>query len=281
VPNTRDNVFDRVVVDHIVAGDTRVVWRLRDDFVDAQPHTFRLQTGESGVAAADDWLNVGSPVVDSFLAFDPTQRDYAITQTSHYRVKLTTAVGEYFSQPAACWSHLHRHDWLNARAVVRRELLRHRVASSEPGWLFKRRQKTAKIVDPHIIDPLTGEVIKTSNTVGIGTGCIGGYFSPVSFWMDLQPTARYSRRDESRGQVDDINTLGRAVAFPQLDHGDVWASSTGDARYAIHEIRAEALVRNTPIIVSASLRRLSPSDPIYELPLPPRPALQTVDRWEV
>lgn len=278
---TRDTVFDRVAVDHLTKDGSRVYWRLRDDFADPQPHIFQLQTGESGVPEADDWTDVGDPVTDVFQAVDDTQREFAISQTSHYRVVLTTDLGEYISQPASCWARLSRHDWLNARAVARRELLRHRVDASEPGWLFKRRKLTPVVTDPNVVDPLTGEVIKTMNTVGIGTGRLGGYFDPVPFWIDQMPGPRYARRDENRGHVDDIAAQGRCLGFPQLDHNDVWASATGDARFALHKVTPVASIKNVPVVVEVEMRRLSPTDPIFELPLPPAPKLQTVERAEI
>jgi len=278
---TRNSVFDRVAVDHLIEGGSRIIWRLRDDFSVPTPHVFQLQAGESGIAEADDWDDVGSPVTDTFLAVDSSQRDFAISQTAHYRVVLTAGSGTYISPPVACWARLNRHDWLNARAVARREALRQRIGAGELGWLFKRRKLTAPVTDPNVVDPLTGEVISTINTVGVGTGLIDGYFSPVPFWIDQTIQPRYSRRDPQRGQVDDAASVGQCLGFPQLDHGDVWASATNDARFTLHKVTPVLHVRNVPVIVSVEMKRMSPSDPIYDLSLPDTPALQTVERAEL
>lgn len=281
MPLSRDAVFDRVTVDHVLATGSRISWRLRTDFADPPPYTFQLQYGESGLAGADDWTDTGDPeddVVTIFYSGD--QQDFAVVPTTHFRVKLVTYRNTYYSQPVPYWGRVNRHDWINARAIIRRELLRHRVGAGTTGWLFKRRKRTPPVTNTNVVDFLTNEVINTQNTAGVGTDRLGGYFQPVLFQMDLAPDERHSHRDGQFGQIDNSVVLARAIAFPELDHGDVWASASGDMRYAVHKVKNWAHVRNMPIIVSPELRRLSASDPIYDLPLPETPPLQTLDREE-
>lgn len=275
-----DPVFDRVVVDHLSAGGSRVAWRMREDFADPAPWYFELQVGESAVQSADDWDTI-SAVVDGSMLVDDTQRDISVNPTTHYRVKLVSASGTFYSKPEPSWGTTNRRDWLLACAIARREMLRLRVNAAEPGWLFKRRKRTPVVPDTKVVDFLTREIRSTRNTAGVGTDRIGGFFTPVLHYLDLDPVARYSHRDADRGQIDDVVTLGQCLAFPQLDHGDVWATSTGDARFQLHEVTTLSAFRNVPLLVSVKAAKLSPSDPIYELALPDVPALQTADRAEI
>lgn len=281
---TRDAVFSRVTADHVLKGGTRITWRLNQEFLATAPAplTFQLQLGESGIADADDWADVGDAADDVVFLLDEeaVQRDFSVHPTSHYRVKLTTAFDTYFSPPVGVYGRLHRNDWLEARAIVRRENLRNKVRAGAYGWLFKRRKRTAPVTDPGVVDMLTGEVTRTINTAGVGTELLGGYFAPAAFMVDFTPNERYARRSEQQGHVDDTMQLGRAIAFPELDHGDVWVSATGDARHAIHRVRTVAAIRNVPIVVAVEMKLLSPTDPIYELPLPEVPPLQTLGREE-
>jgi hypothetical protein len=280
VPNARDAVFDRVTVDHVLKNGTRVSWRLRPEFMAPPPFTFQLQIGESGLAEADDWTDLGDPTDDVVYLLDETgQHDFAVMPTTHYRVKLTTVYDTFYSPPVNCWGRMHRHDWLNARAIIRRELLRQKICAGAYGWLFKRRKRTEPVTNTAVVDFLTKEIINTQGTEGVGTDLIGGYFQPVPFFIDLAPNDRYSRRSE-QGQIDEQAPIGRSAAFPELDHGDVWATATGDARYAVHRVTTLAQIRGVPIIVAPALKRLSPSDPIYDLPLPETPPLQTLGREE-
>lgn len=269
-PFGRDSVFYRVVVDRVQAGGSRISWLITDEFTGPSPWSFQLQIGESGVAGATDWVNVGAPVVDTFTVVDTTARDFAVQPLTHYRVVLTDAAAAVHTSPAEpSTGRLKRQDWLLARAHIRRELLQHKRRGGERGWLFKQKRRTPQSTNPQVVDPLSGRVIKTRNTGNAGTARPGGYFSPILFDIcPLMDGGRGINRDEARGNIDDQQRMGVAIGFPQLDRGDVWASMTGDARYVIDKIQTKASVRNVPIIVQVSMSRLAETDPVYEIALP-------------
>jgi len=146
--------------------------------------------------------------------------------------------------------------------------------------LYKRKKRTEAVVDPVLVDFVTNEIISTAKTAGVGTDRVGGYFDPVNHWMHVDLAERYNHRDAARGQVDDQMHTGVCVGMPQLDHGDVWATATGDIRYAVHGIRPVVYIRQVPVIVQVSLRKLSPTDPIYDLALPRTPAMAYAGRME-
>lgn len=282
MPNSRDDVFSRVTVDHLLKAGTRVSWRLQPEWAGVSGMLFQLQLGESGIPDADDWQNVGSSGVDVItLIDDGGQRDFGASPSSHYRVKMSVAGHpDHYSQPLSCWGRLNRYDWLRARANVRRELLRHRTLSGAYGWLFKRRKKTETIQSVDVVDFLTKEIIRSEDNGGAGTDKVGGYFAPVYMYMDINPQSSYPRRDEARGPVNDIITTGRAIAYPEMEHGDFWANATSDFRYAIHEVKILGHMRGIPLIVGMTLRQLDLTDPVYDIDLPPVPPLQTQDREE-
>src|SRR6185369_12176846 len=91
--------FNRLIVDYIYAGNARVVWEMQRHFIDPLPHTFQLQVGHTPDNAATDWVDVGSPVQDAFFTVDPTKRLFGKFKDLHYRVKITTPAGTYYSEP--------------------------------------------------------------------------------------------------------------------------------------------------------------------------------------
>lgn len=278
---SRDQVFDRVTVDHVLKTGTRVSWRLREDFMAPLPYLFQLQLGETGLASADDWADVTDPFENVMLLTDDgPQRDFSVVPTSHYRVKLVSTGGTFYSPPVPCYGRLHRADWLRARAIVRREFLRHKVRSGAHGWLFKRRKRTEPVTNTNVVDPLTGEIMSTIATEGVGTDLVGGYFEPVPFFMDFAADTQHFPRRTERGSTDDLVSQVRVLAFPEIEHGDIWASATGDARYAVQPTVVLAHVRGVPIVMGAEVHRLAANAPIYDLPLPETPPLQTLDREE-
>lgn len=265
MPKTRDNVFQRVEVDHLIEGGTRVNWSLRPHFKEVGPYTYQLQVGSSGVTTADDWAAIGQTAEDVYQIIDYDKHAYGKRQTTHYRIKLTTSEAIHYSHPAATYGLLDKQDWLIARAVVRRERLRHEKKTSPNGFLLKRKWVGTVVDDPDVVDPLTGEVIKSKNTEGKGTEFVGGYYSPVEMFIDLSPEVNYVQLDPNRGTVNDIEIQGRALAYPQLNHKDIWVHGTSDKRYVIHRVQNIAEVRAVPIIVQLTMRPVPFKDPVYEI----------------
>lgn len=280
MPGTRNDAFSRVTVDHMLRAGTRVSWRLQPDFAEQDTLIFQLQLSETGIPNADDWIDIGDPAINVISLEDPTQRDFGSVPCSHYRVRMNLNGVDYFSPPEGCWGRLNRHDWLKARAMVRRERLREKLFAGTWGWLFKRRKKTEKVQNVNEIDFGTGEVIKSRNSSGVGTDRVGGYFAPFLMQMDLVPQGSYQHRDDNVGMTNDIQSAGRTVAFPEVEHGDVWANATSDARYAVHAVKCVAHLRGVPLFVSAELKQVDLGDPIYELDLPEVPSLTTLGREE-
>lgn len=267
MPNTRGAVFSRVSVDHLVGGGSRVSWELQKTFTDPTPHTFQLQVGNTGVTGADDWADVGAAAVDTFFSVDSTQRIYGKRLTTHYRVKLTAGASVYYSKVAATYGLLSKRDWLLAKAIVRKEMLRHTKKTSPNGYFLKRKwRETASIVNHNIVDPLTGETVRTIGTTGKGTSKAGGYYPAVSMYMELSPETHDVAKDlQGRATINDVRVTGRTVAFPQLNTKDVWVDSTSDKRYFVKTVQHTAEIRGVPIIVKVGLRPAAFNDPIYEV----------------
>jgi hypothetical protein len=268
MPQTRDSVFRRVEVDHLIEGGTRISWSLRRHFKEVGPYVYQLQAGATGVSTADDWVDVGEAGTGIFSLADFTQRVFGKRLTTHYRIKLTTSDAIHYSAPASTYGLLGKRDWLLARAIVRKELLRHNKKSSPNGFLLKRKWTGTVVPDDAVIDPLTGEIIKSSNTDGKGTEFVGGYFAPVPMFIDVSPETNYVQLDPNRGTINDIEIQGRAIAYPQLNHKDIWVNSTSDERYVIHRVQNVAEIRSVPIIVTVTMRPVSFKDPAYDVELP-------------
>lgn len=246
-------IFDRVIVLPHITGGSRVEWILHPMFRDPAPHTFQLQVGRTANPDADDWEDVGDPVVDDFFAIDPSQRVWAATQWTHYRVVLTTGLGTYTSKPQAALGALSRRDWAKWKNHVRmwRLKLKKGPGSSE-GYILKRRLYGTPC---DCLDPQTGEIRKPNHITCYGTGWVGGYFPaiPCVFAdMDLKLT-RDQVDDAGTGNVNKISVGARLLAVPQLGDKDVFVEKNTDIRYAIRGIQYVAAQNGVPVAVSAKL----------------------------
>ena len=271
-PPSCEDAFDMVHVSYLIRGGTRVMWQLIPEFSDPLPWTFQLQVGKSGDEDADDWTDVGLPVENSCYSIDSEKRAYSKTQNTHYRVKMTTPVAVYYSQPAAKSGILNVRDWRLAKEIVRKEKLRFRYTSQD-GYLLKRRTNGQDCTK--CLDLQTNEVTDPYCQECWGTGKQCGYYYPMAcIWADLSPRTRRLHIDDQarRGTVKDIVVTGRMLMLPLIDEQDVWVSRKTDDRYYIHSIQDVAEIRGVPLIANIEMRPAPFTDVIYEIPIPQQDA---------
>jgi hypothetical protein len=257
--------FRRVSVDHMVRGVTRVWWQLERVFNDPGPYTFQLQFGRTGLKNALDWKDVGAPVVNAYSTTDPTFREIGYDLSTHYRVVLTTPTNKYVSQPVGCDGDLNERDWLLAREVIRKEMVRHKLASIA-GYLLKpfRYGKPCK----RCRDTLTQEMLDADCPICNGTGFELGYHPPLAlqFW-DLTPQTIAENVDaQLKGMTrDNPYVTARVIGFPALNKYDIWVNGSSDERWLVDTIQVVAAIRGVPIVYSVKLGLLPLNNSAYAL----------------
>jgi len=268
-PPSCENVFDMVHVSYLIRGGTHVMWSLLPTFTDPTPWTFQLQVGHGGTPTADDWENVGLPLVNACYAVDPGQILYSVvTLPIYYRVKLTTSVGVYYSDPVAKAGILSVRDWRIAKEIVRKEKLRFKHISQD-GYLLKRRVMGSNC--PICSDFQTLETTNPYCPQCWGTGKECGYFYPVScIWADFSPQSQRMNIDDQgmRGTVQDIKLMARMLMLPLISEQDVWVNRKTDDRYFIQAIQHTAEIRGVPLIANVELRPAPFSDVVYKIAIP-------------
>lgn len=279
MPDTRDRVFDRITVDHMARGTVRVHWSLYYDFAAPGPHSFQLQVGRTGLATADDWANVGAPVVDGTTATDATPRLAGTSMTTHYRVVLTDGDGEvYRSRPAGVYGLLGLRDWLLASELVRKHKLLQRRFAGVPGWLLKRRLVGTPAAQPTRrstkVDPMTGGLIRSQGAGMVATGGTEfGYFAPTRLDVDMPGGGSAAEVDPARGTYDeavDFPGCGFLV-LPYVDAGDLFVADGSDRRFAVGAVQVNVSLRGVPLYGTATLSLLPFSDVAYKITVPEAP----------
>ena len=265
MPQSRVFPFRRVSVDHMVRGPSRVWWQLEPTFNEPGPYVFQLQLGKTGLRDATDWVNIGAPVVNGYLAYDDAWHESGYELLSHYRVTLTTPTNTYVSQASSCFGELNERDWLIAREVVRKEKVRHQLVSV-PGYLIKPMRFGKPC--PRCRDPLTQEVTDSDCPVCSGTGFEVGYHPPLEMqcW-DLSP--------QTISEDVDVNLKGttrenpyvsaRVIGFPALNKYDIWVNGTSDERWLVQSIQITAALRNVPLIYQVQLGLLPFNNNAYSI----------------
>lgn len=246
-----------------------VSWELHPMFRDAAPHVFQLQMGRTANPDADDWTNVGGPITDDFYAIDDTQRVYGKTQWTHYRVRMITEVGTYYSKPELAAGALTFREWRLAKAIIRAESLRLRkTPAGDEGYVLKRKLYGTPCP---CRDRQTQETREPQHTTCYGTGFVGGYFTPIPCcYAELSNLSKREMLDtQSRGSVNDMTVVNaRMLAIPQLDEEDVWVSKKNDTRWYVHAIQHLEEMRNVPLIYTVQLSLAPFTDVVYKFPIP-------------
>lgn len=265
-----NEAFDRVIINRLVRGGTKVMWELRDDFNDPRPYEFQLQVGQTKSNEADDWEDVGFPVVNTFIAIDDEQRVFnKYPNRTFYRVVLTTPVSTVTSDPVAGVGTLSKRDFRLGREILRQELVRFRHQAGQKGVLLKRRITGEDC--PNCLDFQTQEVLDPSCPDCFGTGKACGYFFPVDcIWSDMDPKAYHTELDagKGRGTVDDIKVRARMINTWLMGEEDVWVNLATDDRFYVHRIQNIAEIRGVPLVAKVELRPAPYTDVIYTIEIP-------------
>lgn len=267
-PQDCEWVFGRVRVRPTHRFGTWVEWLIHPQFDDAEPYTFQLQVGKTGLNTATDWEDVGLSAVNVTYLTDDEQRDYGKTPFTHYRIKLTTSVGTYYSAPISVWGDVPFKYW---RLIKNRERMwrvqLERTLRGQEGYLLKRKLTGVRPeLGEGVLDYMTGEIVNPQAEETVGTEFIGGYYAPVPcVFVDLDGVTRREHLDDgkTRGTINDgFKARATLLAVPQIDSYDVWVDLTSDFRWEIHEIKVEEDL-GLPIIVSAEFRLLPFTHPVY------------------
>lgn len=263
-----DWVFAQVKVYPRIAGGTRVEWLLHPRFRDPAPHEFQLEAGIAG-HGTDDWEPVGLPAWDTFYLVDDLQRVHGRTQWTHYRIRLRTSQGTYYSSAVPCLGVLTHRDARIAKDILRRELRMLRSQTGQKGILLKQRHSGPRC--PVCVDAMTEEIRDPKCASCWGTGIVGGYYAPVPcVYAALQPLNTHERLDpaQSQGTVNPVQTTARMLASPQLFRHDVWIDVDTDFRWNVEKVQNIVEIRGVPLVVLADLQLCAFSDNIYNYPLP-------------
>jgi len=272
MPQSRIFPFRRVSVDHMVRGTTRVWWQLERTFNEPGPYVFQLQLGKTGLRDAVDWVNIGPPVVNGYMASDPEWREAGYDLLDHYRVVLTTPTSVYVSQAANCYGDIPEKDWLIAREIIRKEQLRFKYVAV-PGYLLKpfRFGKPCR----RCRDQLTQEVLDSDCPVCNGTGFEVGYHPPLSLqcWDLSTQTIQEDVDAQFKGMTrNNPYITARLVGFPAINKSDIWVNGSSDERWLVETIQIAAAIRNVPIVYQVKMGLLPFSNTAYAIEVGGEPA---------
>jgi hypothetical protein len=268
-------VFSRIQVQTNPLGGNIIAWGLQEAFANRGPFYFFVDFGRSGT---NEWEPLNTiPIVDGCMFVDPCQRHWDNQIDYFYRVRVllpntpdfsTGNCSVFASQPQPANGLWSRTDWLQAREIIRKELLvkTKRSNKTSPGFLLKRRTFGTRAIQTQEFD--TGEIQHVKSEIDFGTGFVGGYFPAIDLLVTLEaPWKRAIELDPTVDTRRDIIRTGRAVAYPYVETRDIYHRRDNGERYIVNSVTTVAEIGGIPIIQSLELRLAPVTDIIYKVPL--------------
>jgi hypothetical protein len=189
-----------------------------------------------------------------------------------YRLMLTAAGQDYFSESIGIYGDLTRKEYGMVRAIIHREFMEMRATNGYP--VFHCIPLSSGEVTANY-DPDTGEMagIECDDNPdnGFGTQFVGGFCPPVLTWVRALQMQRGSIKDAESdlGSRETDVTDVRLMAFPRPARGHMIVDPASGRRYLIgDEIKPFYLRGAYPVAYEAQLEFLTQNDVRYKVPMP-------------
>lgn len=262
--------FERIMVDHLFRGTTRVWWRLDPLLTTPPPHTFKLEASYVGTPGALDWVQLTEEDDATYLTYDTTRELTGKNLFTHFRVILEAGGQTFYSNSMPIWGVLTQGNWSIAREIIRKHEL-HQKNTAVDGYILRRMRYGADA--DAVIDPLTGAQITSFNRTSWGTPFKVGYHPPVEFKIEIQPRTIMEERggaDPTKYSSKPDTLIATAVAFPQIVMEDVWVNKYTDERWSVGAIKHISSLQGVPLLIQVELSLIPHNDIVYQIP---------VDEW--
>lgn len=260
--------FARITVEFSPIGGTFVFWELDTRFNDPLPYRYQLQYSQTPVDADATWEDVGTEMVDSFMAVDDEQRVFGMTLEGAYRVKLTTPNGNYASGPvvpelgASSWSA-----WRLGQDMVRAEMVRNDLYFDNKNNFLLKAKRFGPPCRCHNV--LSSAPTSSRCQYCYGTGFEGGYFAPVAISMVIE----HSEASEGVHGAAPANTaknevaIGRFTGLPFPSDRDVVVEYGTGRRWKVHEAVGRSEIGTHVVSISRQLKLINYGELDYTIPV--------------
>ncbi len=226
-------------------------------------------------------LNGETPVASSVGAYaDADLQMNSGAACGFYRLLLTNADGDNFSEPVSILGDLSPREYGMVRAIMYREFMEMRATNGYPVWHCIPKKSGERAAN---FDPDTGETVglecpgTPDISASYGLPFLGGFNPPILTWVRALTIDRGTLKDsesEMSPRETDTTTV-RMLAFPRPSRGHMIVDPATDRRYLLGDEIKPFLLRGVmPVAYEATMEFLSQGDPRYRFPVP---ALDTKD----
>lgn len=243
-------------------------WRLDPFYVVTGREEVTLEV--SGAPDFSDIRTVIPTKLTDFFALDRTNAKQGHGKDTCYRLKIVSdGVTTYSKTLFFAAARYGRREYVIAREIQRKELLRARKFTGAEMYLMKRRvMGTASERRPDI-DPVTGERL-TNEAPSQATIYGEGYHAPLRLIVSFEETESVREASAAGLGLQTHVTQGlRAVGYPPVDTYDLLADPTTDQRYQVVRQQDYCIPGTDLVIVQLiDARLLAPTSELYKIEIP-------------
>lgn len=240
-----------------------IQWSIDPVFKFPEPHNFTVE-----VSGTPDFklIDYTIPAGNAFSAIDNTRVKQSWTLDHYYRVKLTAGNEVFYSQNLAfTGSRYTRRQYVLAREIVRKELLRCTKFTGSQYYLLKRKIYGTQLNDDSV-DPVSG-VPLTDQVADQGSHFANGYYNPLPFYLSTEENETdRSMQGEGKGLVEITQKNFRTIGFPIIETYDILVEPVNDERYFVKSQKSTYFPSTDLIVVQQFVAQLIPNtDPVYKI----------------
>lgn len=227
-----------------------------------------LECANSG----NQWYTISQDLLQQCYFVDTRKLSTNKNQQIFYRLRLKSQLQQYISQTCIAGSRLVYPHYPRAKNLIRLAA-KQMAKTGMRGMLLKR--KTFGQSCPVCKDFHDDQSVNQHCSICLGTGIKGGYYKGIP--MDILPQANQQVIGiTDQGVVQHKSIKCRCIAWPFLQHGDIWVDSATNCRYYIDQISLASHYMHVPIIAILSMNLIQLTDVVYQSKQP-KSTCQTIN----
>ena len=256
-----DNPIERVLVAPSFSRGFLFQWDVALEFADPAPWSFWVQSGQT---LEGPWEDMSPEIVGAYGWQQSEGMLLPKDPILFFRIRLQTPKGEYFSDVRTPTGDLNRTDFLQAREIMRNEVVQARGKAGIIGKIWIKGVHGPRCTE--CVDPITRAVVDPDCDSCQGTGRQSGYHGAYDAWMTFSPRQRNKglKGDQLGVHEDYVHTV-RMIGCPVVKKDDVLVDPNSDRRYYVNMVQNTMELRRIPLIQTIEAREAPTSEHIYRL----------------
>lgn len=244
----------------VAARQTLIEWRLAEA---TAPGNYLFWVERANSPEGPWELLTLLPLVNEFFFVDVKSLVLSKEPHVYYRVKVQAPDGEEVtSGPKDLLRNLERRQFLQAREVIRKEILRFQKFAGIRVWVLKKKHFGTPC--QACVDPVSGYKLTSDCELCFGTRWEGGFEPPIEAWAERGPMDDNKGLGGSGWMTEDFETQIRMISYPLITRDDIIVEAETNVRFRVLRI-SFAELRAVPVVQIITARFIPRNEIEYKV----------------